>query len=69
MFENVDPIIATQIERTISETIGNFEPRAQVTSVTATAAPDENGYRIEMEFFIVNSANPVTINFFLERIR
>lgn len=69
LFENVDPIIAAQIERTISETIGNFEPRAQVTSVTATAAPDENGYRIEMEFFIVNSANPVTINFFLERIR
>ena len=69
LFENVDPIIATQIERTISETIGNFEPRAQVSKVTCIAAPDENGYKVMLEFFIINSPNPITINFFLERIR
>ena len=33
------------------------------------AAPDENGYSVSLVFFILNSPNPITINFFLERIR
>lgn len=69
LFENVDSITAAQIEREISEVIGNFEPRAQVSKVDAIAAPDENGFKIRLEFFIINSPNPITINFFLERIR
>ena len=69
LFENVDSIVAAQIEREITEVIGNFEPRARVTKVTAVPSPDENAYKIQLEFFIINSANPITINFFLERIR
>ena len=69
LFENVDMIIAAQIEREISEVIGNFEPRAQVSKVRAIPKADENAYQIELDFFIINSANPITINFFLERIR
>jgi phage baseplate assembly protein W len=69
LFENVDTITAAQIEREISEVIGNFEPRAQVSKVDAIAAPDENGFKVRLEFFIINNPNPITINFFLERIR
>jgi phage baseplate assembly protein W len=69
LFENVDVIIAARIEREIVETIENFEPRVQVSKVTAIPAPDENSYQIILEFFIVNIPNPVTITFFLERIR
>ena len=69
LFENVDVIIAARIEREVVETIENFEPRVQVSKVTAIPAPDENSYQIELEFFIVNRPNPVTITFFLERIR
>ena len=69
LFENVDSVTAAQIERDIVETIENFEPRAQVSKVTCIAAPDENGYKVMLEFFIINSPNPITINFFLERIR
>jgi len=69
LFENIDSVIAAQIEREIEETILNFEPRVQVSKVTATAAPDENRYNVELEFFVINSPNPITINFFLERIR
>jgi phage baseplate assembly protein W len=69
LFENVDAFTAAQIQREIEETINNFEPRAQVSRVTAVASPDENRYNIELEFFVINSANPVTINFFLERVR
>ena len=69
LFENVDTVTAAQIEREISEVIGNFEPRAQVSRVNAIPSPDENKYQIYLEFFIINSTSPITINFFLERIR
>ena len=69
LFENVDTIVAAQIEREITETITNFEPRVQISKITAISAPDENGYAVKLEFYIVNSPNPITINFFLERIR
>jgi hypothetical protein len=69
LFEQVDSVTAAQIERDIAETIENFEPRVRISKVTAVASPDENGYKILLEFYIINNSNPITINFFLERIR
>lgn len=69
LFENIDPIIAAQIERAIIEVINNYEPRVSILSVNATAYPDDNGYSVSLSFFIINNPNPVTIDFFLERIR
>ena len=69
LFEPIDSLVAASIEREIVETINNFEPRASVSSVAAVPSPDENRYNIRLEFFIINDSNPITINFFLERIR
>ena len=69
LFEPVDSVTAAQIEREIAETINNCEPRAQISKVTAVGSPDENGYKIDLVFFIINNPNPISINFFLERIR
>lgn len=69
LFENVDVILAAQLEREIEETIVNFEPRVQVSTITAIPVPDENGYKVMMEFFVINNPDPIKINFFLERIR
>ena len=69
LFENVDVILAAQIEREIEETINNFEPRVEVSSITAIPTVNENGYKIILEFFVINNPDPITINFFLERIR
>ena len=69
LFENLDSVTAARIEREIQETIDNFEPRVRTSRVTAIAAPDENGYKLELEFFVINNSSPITINFFLERIR
>ena len=55
LFENVDSVTAAQIEREITEVIGNFEPRAQVSRVNAIPSPDENTYKVILEFFIINS--------------
>jgi phage baseplate assembly protein W len=69
LFENVDPIIAAQIERAIAEVINNYEPRVRILDLNATAYPDDNRYSMKMTFLIVNNPNPITIDFFLERIR
>ena len=69
LFENVDPVNAAQLERAIFETIGNYEPRVSVISVKAQPSTDENSYAVTLQFAIMNNPNPVTINFFLERIR
>ena len=69
LFENLDAVTAAQIQREIEETINNFEPRAGISRVTVVSAPDENGYKVELEFFVLNNTAPITINFFLERIR
>ena len=69
LFENVDPLINAQLERAIEETIRNYEPRVDVLDIKAIASPDENGYSISLTFFIINNSNPITIDFFLERVR
>jgi phage baseplate assembly protein W len=69
LFELVDTVSAASLERQITEVIKNFEPRVTVDRVTAAPSQDENGYDVTLEFFIVNLPNPISINFFLERIR
>jgi phage baseplate assembly protein W len=69
LFENLDTITASSIESEINQTISNYEPRAQILRVSAEADYDNNGFNVELEFFVVNRTDPITINFFLERIR
>lgn len=69
LFENVDPLVAARLERAIAETITNYEPRVSITNVRAEASPDENLYVVSLSFLIVNNPVPITIDFFLERIR
>ncbi len=69
LFEQVDNVTAALLEREISETITNFEPRVDLKDVIASGFPDENGYKVEITFFLVNNPSPITVDFFLERVR
>jgi phage baseplate assembly protein W len=69
LFENMDTITASSIEREIEQTISNYEPRARVSRINAIADFNKNGFKVEMEFFVINRTDPITINFFLERTR
>jgi len=69
LFENASPLVANQIERAIQETVTNYEPRVNVKTVSAIPSSDENGYNVKMEFYIVNMTTPITIDFYLQRIR
>jgi phage baseplate assembly protein W len=69
LFENADKFTASLIEREIAEVIRNYEPRATVNNVIVSPTTDGNGFNVELEFFVVNQTQPLSITFFLERIR
>lgn len=69
LFENLDVVTAASIEREIEQTISNYEPRVKIISVKANPDFDNNGFKVELQFSVVNLTDPITINLFLERIR
>lgn len=69
LFEPVDNITSSAIATSIRSTIEKFEPRVDLTEVLVVPEYDAQGYNVTLTFFIVNNADPITINFFLERIR
>jgi phage baseplate assembly protein W len=69
LFESVDKFTASLIEREISEVIANYEPRATVNNVIVSPTVEGNGFNVQLEFFVVNQTDPLSITFFLERIR
>ena len=69
LFENMDNITASAIEREIQQVIENFEPRVRISSVKVSPKFDDNAFSVGMEFYIINRTEPITIQFFLERAR
>lgn len=69
LFEPIDSVIAAQIERAVEETINNFEPRVSISNIVASPDYQNDQYNIYMEFYIINGTSPVSITFFLQRIR
>lgn len=69
LFENMDKVTASAIEREIQQVIINYEPRAVVNFVNVSPDFDNNGFNVGMEFRILNRTEPITIQFFLQRVR
>ena len=69
LFENMDTITATTLQQEIKQTIQNYEPRATLSTIAVSPDYDNNGFKVYMEFYVANRTSPITINFFLERIR
>lgn len=69
LFEDVSFITANILQSEISNVIQNFEPRVGVDAIRVQAKPEQNRYDISIRFFINNLEPPITINFFLEKVR
>ena len=69
LFEDVSFITANILQTEISSVIANYEPRVGVDALRVQANPEQNRYDITIRFFINNLEAPVTINFFLEKVR
>lgn len=69
LFEPIDDITTNNIREEISRSIQNFERRCQLLDVIVEPDYDNDGYTISISFFTRNDPSPVTLTFFLERIR
>jgi len=69
LFEPIDSITSGNLQREIKETIVNFEPRVSINTINVIPTPDELSYKVSINFYIINNPNPITLTFFLERIR
>ena len=69
LFENISKDTEFFLREKITETIINYEPRADLISVGVKALPDENAYSASIIFAISNSTQPVTLDLVLRRVR
>jgi phage baseplate assembly protein W len=69
LIENMTPMTASSIQREVSTTIANFEPRAILKSVDVTPFPEKNAYNISITFYLQNATQSTTATILLERNR
>lgn len=69
LFENITPGVLTMIEDQVRTTIDLYEPRAEIIDVIVTSNIDDNVVKIQVQFYIRNSQQPISVDVFLERTR
>lgn len=69
MFEPASPMLGVMLKRAIGDVIKNFEPRVSVISIDVQSQPDENNVNITIEFTILNTLTPITLDLILQRTR
>ena len=69
LFQLSTPHTKHDVKGAIENCIANFEPRASVISVIVGGDLDKNGFDVTINFRVVNTPDPVTIELFLERLR
>lgn len=69
MFEPATPMLGVMLRQAIFDVVNNFEPRVQLTQVNVTVSDENNAIYITIEFKIVNTERPLTLDLTLERTR
>ena len=70
LFEPLDYGSGALIKKEIQETINAFEPRVQITKLACYRDLANNGYDVELEYFILGREDrAVALDIFLERTR
>jgi phage baseplate assembly protein W len=69
LFEPIDNVTTSLIQDEIYRTLKNYEPRVNIQEVSATPNYEDQRYDVNITFFVRNTTDPLTISFFLERVR
>ena len=69
LFENFSPQTIVMAKQQIAETIGQYEPRAELINIEASADEDNNASNITILFSLINSDIEETLSLVLERVR
>lgn len=80
LFENYGPLTTLLLRDAINNTIQNFEPRVKLgipeglgvaarEGIVLEEDVDNNGYKVTLNYVILNTNEPIIMTMFLERIR
>jgi len=69
LFEPASPMLGISLKRAIVDVITNYEPRVELIDVEVLVSPDSNAVYVTIEFVIVNTTSPITLDLTLERSR
>lgn len=69
LFENMNRFIEDELDFEVRRVLGTYEPRIAIIDVIISALPDENELNLRLNYVIVSTAEPVTINILLKRSR
>lgn len=69
LFEPMSTETRVILEGAIEEAINTFEPRVDLQGVKVTADPDRNGYEVTIVYVPINEGSPISLDFFLNRLR
>jgi len=69
LFEPAGPMFTALMKRAITDTIQNFEPRVKLLDVMVRNNYDTNEVYVRIEFSIVNTIRPITLDVVLKRTR
>jgi phage baseplate assembly protein W len=69
LFEPATPMLGAMLKRAILDTITSFEPRVNVRDIMVVTNPDSYSIDVSIEFTILNTTTPVTLDITLQRTR
>lgn len=69
LFENIDRLTLSQIEMRVRSVVENYEPRARLMAVNATARGADNSVSVNVVFSVIGNSKPVSFDVILERAR
>ncbi len=69
LFEPAGPMLAMTLKRAIVDLVNNFEPRVELIDVSVGFSGDNNSVYVTVEFKVINTERPLTLELVLERTR
>ena len=69
LFEPASPMLNVTLKRAIVDLINNFEPRVNLIDVYTNVNDDSNSIEVTIQFKLVNTERPLTLDLTLERTR
>lgn len=69
LFENFTSAVKIAMERTIRQTIENFEPRVRIIDISVVEKPEEKDLVVTIVFALKNTDTPLTVSTLLSRVR
>ena len=69
LFNLPSPMFVFSLKRAIMDVIHNYEPRVEIIDVVVSDNLDQNEVLVRIEFKIVNTERPLSVEIILERSR